>query len=105
MTPVIRWGYLVRSDLQDIVEFIQKDSPESALRFLQSADKAFSMLADSPEMGTLCSFKSPRISNARLWTIKGFRRYIVIYRPVAGGIEILRVLHGSRDFNAIMSDM
>jgi toxin ParE1/3/4 len=28
-------------------------------------------------------------------------RYVLFYRPIGGGIEIVRVLHGSRDIDSI----
>jgi len=31
-------------------------------------------------------------------------RYVVFYRPVADSIEILRVLHGSRDIDSLMQN-
>ena len=33
-----------------------------------------------------------------------FRNHIVFYRPVADGIEILRVLHGARDLVSILAE-
>jgi toxin ParE1/3/4 len=93
------------SDLNDIADYIQKDSPESAIRFFIAAEKTFAMLAESPEMGTVCQFRSPRFSNFRLWTIKGFRHYIIVYRPLEQGVEIVRILHGSRDIAAVLNDM
>jgi plasmid stabilization system protein ParE len=33
-----------------------------------------------------------------------FRKYLVFYRPIPGGIEVLRVLHGSRDIAAILAE-
>jgi toxin ParE1/3/4 len=29
--------------------------------------------------------------------------YLIIYRPIEGGIEIVRVLHGRRDIGALFS--
>jgi|GEM_PF-3210350 toxin ParE1/3/4 len=28
-------------------------------------------------------------------------RYVIFYRPIAGGVEIIRVLHGSRDLDNV----
>jgi len=33
----------------------------------------------------------------RLFTISGFDKMLVLYRPVENGIEVLRVIHGSRN--------
>jgi toxin ParE1/3/4 len=104
MSVRIVQGSIARSDVESIVEFIQKDSPESAIHFLRSVARTFSMLADAPDMGSPCPFRSTRLVNARIWTIKEFRRYVVLYRPIEGGIEILRVVHGSRDIDALLNE-
>ncbi|MGB3640786.1 MAG: type II toxin-antitoxin system RelE/ParE family toxin [Rivularia sp. (in: cyanobacteria)] len=36
--------------------------------------------------------------------MKGFRNYLVFYRTRDTDIEILRVLHGRRDINAILDE-
>ena len=40
----------------------------------------------------------------RIWQVKGFRNIIVFYRPRAGAVEIVRVLHGARDFAALFGE-
>jgi toxin ParE1/3/4 len=37
----------------------------------------------------------------RLWRIRGFERYLIFYRPIPDGIEVIRVLHGARDIDTI----
>lgn len=88
-------------DLDELAAFIQRDSPQSALRFLEAADKAFELLARAPELGTRCAFQNPALSELRMWTIQGFQKYVVFYRPIEQGVEIVRVLHGARDIAAI----
>jgi plasmid stabilization system protein ParE len=31
-----------------------------------------------------------------------FRNYLVFYRPIRDGIEVLTVLHGARDLHAVL---
>jgi len=50
-----------------------------------------------PEWGTQRAFRHPRWSAARTWPLKGFERYLIFYRPLSDGVEILRVTHGARD--------
>jgi len=33
-----------------------------------------------------------------------FRKYLVFYRPISGGIEVLHVLHGARDIAGILAE-
>ncbi|NJK75351.1 MAG: type II toxin-antitoxin system RelE/ParE family toxin [Microcoleus sp. SU_5_6] len=37
-------------------------------------------------------------------TQQGFKRYLIFYRTAETGIEILRVLHGARDLEAILDE-
>jgi toxin ParE1/3/4 len=38
----------------------------------------------------------------RIWRIDGFPNHLIFYRPIEGGIEIVRVLHGARDIDAVL---
>jgi toxin ParE1/3/4 len=53
--------------------------------------------------------ESPYIGREREELAPGIRsfpagRYLIFYRPIADGIEIVRVLHGSRDVDTIISE-
>jgi toxin ParE1/3/4 len=41
------------------------------------------------------------IKGLRMSRVRGFEGPLVFYRPLAGGIEIIRVLHASRDLEAL----
>jgi len=34
--------------------------------------------------------------------VKGFERILILYFPLPDGVEILRVVHGSRDLQALL---
>jgi toxin ParE1/3/4 len=38
----------------------------------------------------------------RFWTLREFPMYVVIYRPLPDGVEILRVVHGARDLGRLL---
>ena len=78
--------------------------PERADRFLDAARDAFTTLARMPQMGSPRQFASPELAGVRMWRVPGFERYLIFYRPVEGGIEVLRVLHSSRDVATILED-
>jgi plasmid stabilization system protein ParE len=54
-----------RRDLLEIADFIARASLEASDRFLDAAEAAFRLLANMPEMGTLCRFKSPLTQTSR----------------------------------------
>jgi toxin ParE1/3/4 len=42
------------------------------------------------------------MAGLRSWAIRGFATFLVFYRPTQRGIEVIRVLHGARDLDAIL---
>lgn len=77
-------------------------SLEIALRFYDAASEAFSFLAGNPNVGALDESANPALAGVRVWRVNGFAKHLIFHRPVDGGIEVLRILHGYRDVDAIL---
>ena len=75
---------------------------ESAYRFLEALDQAIEQLADMPEIGTRWELPRPELAGLRVWPVPRFKNYLIFYQPIENGIEIIRVLHGSRDIDSIL---
>ena len=93
-----------KADLIDQFEFIGRENPDAAERFLDAAEAAFEELARMPKMGALREYLNPGLSGLRMWRIHGFKRRLIFYRPTKDGIEVVRVLHSSRDIAAVLED-
>ena len=91
-------------DLNEQAKFIQRDSPNAAIRFLHAAEETFKRLADMPELGERQEFGRAELAGLRAWQVRGFENYLIFYRPIEHGIEIVRVLHAARDIAAIFGD-
>src|SRR5947208_7397332 len=102
MMPSVRKSPKARRDLAEIAAYIAFDNPSAADRFLIAAEDAFDKLARIPGMGALREFSDPKLKDLRSWPIKRFRNYLIFYRPVKDGIEIVRVLHGARDIERVL---
>ena len=91
-------------DLNEAAAYIQRHGgPERAIRFLRQADATFHRLAGLPNSGTPFEPDEPRLAGLRYLPISRFRKFLAFYRPTADGIEVLRVLHGSRDLAGILA--
>ena len=44
------------------------------------------------------ALRSPKLAGLRKWPVSGFDNVLVFYLPRAGGVSIVRVLHGARDW-------
>ena len=83
------------SDLDEIWWYIAQDNPDNADRFLDRLQERCWALADFPQMGT-----------SRDDLKAGLRshpcgRYLIFYFPLEDGIDVVRVLHGARDVEAL----
>ncbi len=95
---------LVIRDLIDLATYIAFDNIDVSDKFLVAAEETFKQLAQTPKMGKLREFSSPILADVRQQTIKGFKNYLVFYRTRDADVEILRVLHGRRDIEAILDE-
>jgi len=85
-------------DLDAQAEYIAEHSDlDTALRFYLAAEETFALIATQPKMGRLRNFGNPLLQGVRMCLVKGFDRYLIFYRPLKNGIEVLRIVHGARD--------
>lgn len=88
-------------DLDEQYFYLAQKSREVAGRYFQACQSTFATLAQSPLLGALCELSNPRLAEMRVWQVHGFEKFLIFYRPVEDGVEIIRVLHGARDIEAI----
>jgi toxin ParE1/3/4 len=84
-------------DLQVIFRWLRVEDEVLARRFLESTYDCFEFLAENPLVGR----PRPEFGHEdlRSWRVNGFRNHLIFYRPLPGGVQIWRVLHGSRDLH------
>lgn len=83
---------VARLDLDEIWLYIAQDNFDAADKFIYAIVSRFPKLAAMPLIGRQREELSPRL---RSFSVS---RYVIFYRPIENGIEIVRVLHGARDF-------
>src|SRR4051794_8292504 len=92
---------LALGDLEEQAEYLRQRSPRAALRFLDAAEGTFRQLASMPGMGQRHETENPLYQDLRCFPISRFPAHIVYYKPLADGIIVIRVVHGSRDIDQI----
>jgi len=78
-------------DLEDIWLYIAQDNPRAADKLLDRIETQCQLLASHPQLG-----------RARDDIAQGLRHhplsnYLILYRTVPRGVEIVRVAHGARN--------
>ena len=92
--PVIRKRPRAADDLLEIWDYIADDNIARADAFIDDADTRFHILAERPLLGRS---REELASGIRSFPLG---RYVIFYEVLRDGIEIVRVLHGSRDLGA-----
>lgn len=91
-------------DLDEQFEYLAEQSTELATRFLAAVRASVQRLVEQPDLGVSRGFTHEALRDVRAWMVRGFPKHIIYYRPDPGGIEVIRLLHGSRDIVALFGD-
>jgi len=92
--PTVIYSPAASNDLVDIAEYIARDKPEAARRWVQMIREKCDLLASHPRMGEeRPGFGLP---GCRYFTVGN---YVVFFRATEDGIEVARIVHGSRDLS------
>jgi toxin ParE1/3/4 len=86
------------SDLMEIWLFIAQDDIDTADRITGTIIDKFALLAKHPKMGR----ERPELAPSLRSFVEG--KYTIFYRLTLDTIEIVRVLHGTRDIEGIFSE-
>jgi toxin ParE1/3/4 len=87
-----------RQDLKEIWIYLAENNYAAANRALRELGQKFQLLANNPLLGRV---QDDLILNLRRFP---YKKYNIFYFPVENGIEIYRVLHGSRNIEELFED-
>lgn len=91
-----------RWDIEEISDHIRNDSgPYVAERFTDRLSKTLALLESLPAMGELIEPGFSGLPGMRAMNVKQYPRFIIYFQPKPDGIRVLRVLHASRDLDAL----
>jgi toxin ParE1/3/4 len=82
-------------DLDEIRRHIAENNPASAVRLIEEVIELFHRLAEFAMMGRS---REELVPKQRSFPVGN---YVIFYRPISDGVEIVRVLHGSRDIESL----
>ena len=83
------------NDLNEIWWYIAQDNPDSADKLLDEIEETSRKLARFTDMGRSRDELHPGLKSFPVG------KYLIFYMPIKGGIEIIRVLHGMMDIDAL----
>lgn len=98
MKTQIRISDAAKEDLKAIWDYLARSNPAAASKLLKELKDKFSMLSQHPNVGK----PQPQL----LVNLYSFphKNYLIFYQPTNTGIDVVRVLHGSRDIESLFDD-
>jgi toxin ParE1/3/4 len=91
----VKVAVTAEEDLRKIWAYVAERNPEAASKLIKEIADKFVVLRDYPQLGRE---QMRLLVNLRSFVVKD---YFIFYQPFDDGIEILRVLHSSRDIESI----
>jgi toxin ParE1/3/4 len=82
-------------DLQEIGRSIAADNLQAATRLLNAFEQHVLLLAESPHYGRARPDIRPDLRS------RVVKNYLIFYRPIENGIEVVRVVHSRRNIRAL----
>jgi len=86
------------ADLGEIWMFIAADNPAQADDFIDLIDEKFQNLSRQPGLGRR---REELVAGLRSFPVG---RYVIFYLQVQDCLQIVRILHGARDLDAVFAD-
>lgn len=100
MPPAYRLTPKALGDLEEIWNYIAKESAEAADRVESAIFEACEVIARNPMIGSKRSEITPL--PVRFWVVTKFPSFMVVYRPDGSPIQVVAVLHAKRDMQRII---
>jgi toxin ParE1/3/4 len=88
-------------DLDEYVDYLALRSPAAAERFRARVSETWALLAEYPGIGRLRRYTDPEFAGVRSIPVRGFPNHLIFYRATEKVLDVIRVLHGARDLDAI----
>ena len=79
-----------------LAEYIAHDRPDAAYRWIETIERVCGMLAENPDLGQ--TRNSPNHGACRSF-VSG--NYVIFFRSASDGVEIIRIVRGERDLDAV----
>jgi len=85
-----------KSDIEAIGDYIAEDSPGNARRFIERLTQKFVALGRNPTIGRARPELRPDLRSFP------YGAYLILYRAIDDGVEIVRVVHAARNLEDLV---
>lgn len=93
------------ADIDEILTWLLENNSAAATRFVMELRDTFELLAENPLIGATRQYRVPALRGIRMFPLKKYSAYLIFYLNSENTLDIVRVLHASRDLQSLFEDM
>ncbi len=90
-------------DIEECFVFIAENNLDKGVYFLVAVEDSIEQFAKFPFLGNTRNFQNVQFQDVRMWRVKGFENYLIFYSVKDETIEVIRVLHSSRNIDDLFN--
>jgi toxin ParE1/3/4 len=88
--------------LHSIVAWLDLHSTKAGNEFVNSVFASLGDLARTPGLASPKQFRNRKLKGMRTWSVPGFRKFLIFYRVLSDAIEVIAIVHGSRELRSLL---
>ena len=89
-------------DIEEAFVYIAENDLDVAVYFLVAVEESIETLAKQPFVGSSRNFQNIKLKNLRMWRVKGYENYLIIYTIEENVVKIMRMINAKRDCHLIL---
>lgn len=101
MSYIIEKSVQAERDIEEAFVYIAEDNIDAAVYFLVAVEESIEMHAAHPLIGSNRNFQNTKLRGLRIWQVKNYENYLIVYMVEESTIKIVRFLNAKRDFNLL----
>jgi toxin ParE1/3/4 len=91
-------------DEAEFYEYLARHSATTAQRFVDKVNETLRRLCLHSTPGMPWTSENPKLAGLRWAKIRGFPKHLIFFRLGDERIEVVRILHGSRDIESLLEE-
>jgi toxin ParE1/3/4 len=98
--PTLTWAPRARQDIIGLWRYYAARNPDAADRLIDEVERVARLLSENPMIGVGRSELGPGVR-----TFVAARIFVVAYRVLEDGVDVLAVVHHARDVRRVLQDI
>lgn len=93
-----------RAELADLLTQIALADPSAATRVERNVQRTIDLLEAHPLSGSPIKVPNPNVRGLRFANVRRYRQFVILYLPLADGVEILHIIRGRRSIRRVVAN-